>query len=79
MAHFEKQLDSLFGAEALDISTDITVLEGMLEREGLANTNAFGMQKENKICGAGYLLSMWKRSKRRRRILLRLQKERSPV
>ena len=41
-------LDSLFGAEALDISTDITVLEGMLEREGLANTNAFGMQKENK-------------------------------
>ena len=45
---FEKQLDSLFGAEALDISTDITVLEGMLEREGLANTNAFGTQKENK-------------------------------
>ena len=33
---FEKQLDSLFGAEALDISTDITVLEGMLQREGLA-------------------------------------------
>lgn len=48
VAAFEKQLDSLFGAEALDISTDITVLEGMLEREGLANTNAFGMQKENK-------------------------------
>lgn len=32
---FEKQLDSLFGAAALDISTDITVLEGMLQREGL--------------------------------------------
>ena len=48
VAAFEKQLDSLFGAEALDISTDITVLEGMLEREGLANINAFGMQKENK-------------------------------
>lgn len=32
---FEKQLDSLFGAEALDISTDITVLEGILAREGL--------------------------------------------
>lgn len=32
---FEKQLDSLFGAEALDISTDITVLENMLQREGL--------------------------------------------
>lgn len=33
---FEKQLDSLFGAEALDISTDISVLETMLSREGLA-------------------------------------------
>lgn len=33
---FEKQLDALFGAEALDISTDITVLENMLAREGLA-------------------------------------------
>ena len=32
---FEKQLDSLFGDEALDISTDITVLEGMLQQEGL--------------------------------------------
>lgn len=33
---FEKQLDALFGAEALDISTDITVLENMMAREGLA-------------------------------------------
>ena len=33
---FEKQLDSLFGAEALDVSADITVLETMLAREGLA-------------------------------------------
>lgn len=32
---FDKQLDSLFGAEALDISTDITVMEQMLAREGL--------------------------------------------
>ena len=31
---FEKQLDSLFGADALDISTDITVLETMMAREG---------------------------------------------
>ena len=34
---FEKQLDSLFGAEALDISTDITVMENMLHREGLTS------------------------------------------
>ena len=43
---FEKQLDSLYGSEALDISTDITVLENMMAREGLtdqplkAQTNA---------------------------------------
>lgn len=35
VAAFEKQLDSLFGAENLDISTDITVLETMMAREGL--------------------------------------------
>ena len=34
---FEKQLDSLFGAEALDISTDITVLDNMMAREGLVD------------------------------------------
>ena len=34
---FEKQLDSLFGSEALDISTDITVLENMMVREGLSD------------------------------------------
>lgn len=33
---FEKQLDSIFGADAMDISTDISVLETMLAREGLA-------------------------------------------
>ena len=35
VAAFEKQLDSLYGADALDISTDITVLETMMAREGL--------------------------------------------
>lgn len=34
---FEKQLDSLFSSEALDISTDITVLETMMAREGLTD------------------------------------------
>ena len=37
-AAFDKQLDSLYGAEALDISTDITVLEQMLAQEGLGGT-----------------------------------------
>lgn len=35
MTAFDKQLDALFQDEALDISTDITVLEGMLRQEGL--------------------------------------------
>ena len=33
---YKKQLDSLFANQALDIETDITVLEGMLKREGLS-------------------------------------------
>lgn len=36
VAAFDKQYDALFGAEALDISTDITVLETMMAREGFA-------------------------------------------
>lgn len=33
---FDRQLDALFGDEALDISTDITVLENLLAQEGLS-------------------------------------------
>ena len=35
---FDKQLDALYGEEALDISTDITVLENLLAQEGLGDT-----------------------------------------
>lgn len=35
---FEKQLDALFGDTALDIDTDITVMEGMLAQEGLTDS-----------------------------------------
>lgn len=41
---FEKQLDYLFADEAMDISTDITVLEGMLAQEGLTGSD---FKKEN--------------------------------
>ena len=37
VAAFEKQLDALYGSEAMDISTDITVLETMMAREGLTD------------------------------------------
>ena len=36
---FDRQLDALFGEEALDISTDITVMENLLAREGLTQDN----------------------------------------
>lgn len=38
IAAFDKQLDALYGEEALDISTDITVMEQMLAREGLGDS-----------------------------------------
>ncbi len=34
---FEKQLDALFGDTALDIDTDITVMDGMMAQEGLTD------------------------------------------
>ena len=37
-AAFDKQMDALFREEALDISTDITVMEQMLQQEGLGGT-----------------------------------------
>ncbi|MCD7948633.1 MAG: 5-bromo-4-chloroindolyl phosphate hydrolysis family protein [Oscillospiraceae bacterium] len=39
---FDKQLDALFGTEALDISTDIAVLEQMLAREGIGGSQLGG-------------------------------------
>ena len=35
---YDKQLDALFGEEALDISTDITVMEQLLRQEGLGGS-----------------------------------------
>lgn len=43
---FEKQLDGLFGDQALDISTDITVLENMMAREGLSEDMMHKTQAE---------------------------------
>ncbi len=36
---YDRQLDALFGEEALDISTDITVMENLLAQEGLGGMN----------------------------------------
>ena len=39
---FDKQLDALFGEEALDISSDITVMEQMLAQEGIGGMTMDG-------------------------------------
>ena len=41
VAAFDKQLDALFADEALDISTDITVMENLLKQEGLNEEKPF--------------------------------------
>lgn len=42
---YDRQLDALFGEEALDISTDITVMENLLAQEGLSGPT-FDKQKD---------------------------------
>lgn len=39
MAAFDKQLDALFADDALDVATDITVMENLLKSEGLTDDN----------------------------------------
>jgi len=39
IAAYKKQLDALFADQALDVDTDITVLETMLKREGLTGSD----------------------------------------
>ena len=46
---FDKQLDALFGEEALDVSTDITVMENLLAREGLAGEQIGGQDDGIKL------------------------------
>ena len=41
-AAFDKQLDALFGDVAMDISTDITVMENLLAQEGLKSDGQTG-------------------------------------
>ena len=41
IAAYKKRLDSLFENQALDIETDIDVMNQMLEREGLSDRNTF--------------------------------------
>ena len=44
---FEKQLDALFDSEALDVTTDVNVLENMMTMEGLSDLDPFGSLKKD--------------------------------
>lgn len=44
---FEKQLDALFDSEAMDVTSDITVLENMMRMEGLSDLDPFGSLKQD--------------------------------
>ena len=44
---FEKQLDALFDSEAMDVTSDITVLENMMCMEGLSDLDPFGSLKQD--------------------------------
>jgi len=45
---FEKELDNLFSAEMLDITTDIDVLEALLSKDGLMEKNSINDYKDIK-------------------------------
>ena len=57
---YDKQLDALYGEEALDISTDITVMENLLSQEGLAglNINDTAASEEKKDGDGGITLQL---------------------
>ena len=48
IAAYKKQLDSLFANQALDIETDIAVMNSMLDREGLSDKKDFVIREEPK-------------------------------
>ena len=53
IAAYKKMLDSLFANQALDIETDIEVMNTMLAREGLANNKEFETKPTEGTVAAG--------------------------
>lgn len=44
VAGYEKQLDTLYGAEAIDIAGDVSVIENMMRRDGLSGGSDFDLR-----------------------------------
>ena len=53
IAAYKKMLDSLFANQALDIETDIQVMNTMLAREGLSGAKDFDVKEEEESAPAG--------------------------
>lgn len=53
IAAYKKQLDSLFANQALDIETDIAVMNAMLDREGLSDKKDFNIREEGQVLAGG--------------------------
>ncbi len=53
IAAYKKQLDSLFANQALDIETDIAVMNAMLDREGLSDKKDFNIREEGQVMTGG--------------------------
>ncbi len=53
IAAYKKMLDSLFANQALDIETDIQVMNTMLAREGLSGGKDFEVKTEEQTASAG--------------------------
>ena len=44
---FEKQLDALFDSEAMDVTSEVSVLENMMNLEGLSDLDPFGTLRQD--------------------------------
>jgi hypothetical protein len=53
IAAYKKMLDSLFANQALDIETDIEVMNTMLAREGLSGSKDFDVKEQEASVPAG--------------------------
>ena len=53
VAGFEHQLDELYKADAMDVDSDIRVMESMLHRDTATVEQDFGLGKQKKTSSAG--------------------------
>lgn len=53
VAGYEKQLDTLYSADAMDIAGDVSVIENMMRRDGLSGSNDFTIRPQGGTTAGG--------------------------